>query len=111
MKQDVLVMPRNLAIRLLHEAQIAQPEAIRGLVTARGEEPCAYVPGAQLPAQAELWAVLWSQPLAPAVPEAAQLREGELSLVISLNTKGVLEMRAWRLRDGQVQEQVLKIRD
>ena len=45
------------------------------------------------------------------MPQANELREGRLSLVVSLNTKGVLEMRAWRLVAGAPQEQVLKIRD
>ncbi|WP_028081532.1 hypothetical protein [Solimonas soli] len=109
---DVLVMPRCLAIRILHEAQIAQPEAIRGVVGARGGEPAAFHKGRDAVAADEsLWANLWSHPQAEAVPRAGELREGLLSLVVSLNTKGVLEMRAWRLVGGAVQEQVLKIRD
>jgi hypothetical protein len=31
--------------------------------------------------------------------------------VVSLNTKGVLEMRAWCLVDNHAREQALKIRD
>lgn len=45
------------------------------------------------------------------MPEATQLAAGGLHLVISLNTKGVLEMRAWELVQGQPQERVLKVRD
>lgn len=110
-QEEVLVMPRSLAIRILHEAQIAQPESIRGQVWAREAQPAGFVLGETLPEGRAHWAGLWSQPLAPAVPTAQELREGELSLVVSLNTKGVLEMRAWRLRQGVPQEQVLKIRD
>jgi hypothetical protein len=109
---DVLVMPRGLAIRILHEAQIAQPDSIRGVVGARGGEPAVFRKGRDAVAADEtLWANLWSHPQAEAVPQADELREGLLSLVVSLNTKGVLEMRAWRLAGGAVQEQVLKIRD
>ncbi|MES2489799.1 MAG: hypothetical protein V4607_08400 [Pseudomonadota bacterium] len=105
-KQD-LVMPRRLAIRILHEAQIAQPESIKGWV--RGTtQPQSYHAG-EPPAGAELWARLWSNPLSPAVPEASQLSAGGLHLVISLNIKGVLEMRAWQLEAGAPSEQVLKI--
>ena len=32
MSNQTLVMPRRLAIRILHEAQIAQPESITGWV-------------------------------------------------------------------------------
>jgi hypothetical protein len=109
MSEQPLVMPRRLAIRILHEAQIAQPESIRGWVSG-GAQPQSYHSG-EPPAGAELWARLWSNPLAPPVPEAAQLAAGGLHLVISLNTKGVLEMRAWQLADGVPREQVLKVRD
>ena len=109
MSQQTLVMPRRLAIRILHEAQIAQPESITGWV--RGStQPQSFHAG-EPPAGAELWARLWSNPLAPAVPEATQLAAGGLHLVISLNIKGVLEMRAWQLQAGVPQEQVLTIDD
>ncbi|HEY9545275.1 MAG TPA: hypothetical protein VIR56_04665 [Solimonas sp.] len=109
---EVLVMPRHLAIRILHEAQIAQPEAIRGVVAARGGAPAAFLLNREAVADGDaLWANLWSHPEAEAVPRSSELRDGLLSLVVSLNTKGVLEMRAWRLAGGVAQEQVLKIRD
>ena len=109
-----LVMPRRLAIQILHEAQIAQPESIAGLVGARGEEPSSFVQAraADFASRGEvLWARLWSNPTAPAVPDASQLAGGGLYLVVSLNTKGVLEMRAWELRAGAPFERVLKVRD
>ena len=45
------------------------------------------------------------------VPGANELHEARLSLVVSLNTKGVLEMRAWTLAAGAPHERVLTIRD
>ncbi len=110
-----LVMPRRLAIQILHEAQIAQPESICGVVGTRGgAEPSSFVRAAEdaLAARGEtLWARLWSNPTEPAVPSADQLKAGGLHLVVSLNTKGVLEMRAWELRGGAPFERVLKVRD
>lgn len=112
---DDLVMPRTLAIRILHEAQIAQPDAIRGLVGVHAKEPCSFsqqASAADLDARGErIWARLWSNPTSPAVPTAEQISGGGLYLVVSLNTKGVLEMRAWELRGGAPFERVLKVRD
>jgi hypothetical protein len=105
-------MPRRLAIRILHLAQVAQPDAIRGVIGARDGEPVSFHANREQPASGEVyWANLWSYPQAAAVPAASDLKSGQLSLVVSLNTKGVLEMRAWRLADGAIQEQVLKIRE
>jgi hypothetical protein len=105
MTAAMLTLPRKLAIRLLHEAQIAQPEPIRGWVLSRDGRPAAFVRApAEAPVPAHAWAWLWSEPSRPAVPEAMQLSEGQICLVISLNTKGVLEMRAWTLVDGAAQE-------
>lgn len=110
MSHDDLVLPRRLAIAVLHEAQIAQPEPICGAVLAEQGQPVRFVTGA-LADDAAVWARLWSVPDAPAEPEAAQLADGGLHLVISLNTKGVLEMRAWQLEQGQPRERVLKLPD
>lgn len=109
-----LFMPRRLAIQILHEAQIAQPESIAGVVGARAGEPSSFVQAqtADFASRGEaMWARLWSNPTSPAVPDAGQLSGGGLYLVVSLNTKGVLEMRAWELRAGAPFERVLKIRD
>jgi hypothetical protein len=112
MPESSLIIPRRLAIQILHEAQIAQPASIRGVVCARADEPSAFRQNeAQAHTGESLWAVLWSHPTSAAVPTVDQLSAEQLSLVVSLNTKGVLEMRAWRLRDGAPQEQVLKIRE
>jgi hypothetical protein len=111
MTEPILVLARRLAIQILHEAQIAQPQSIVGVVTAHNGEPATYHHGNKLPAGENLWARLWSNPLAPAVPTAEELAAGGLHLVISLNTKGVLEMRAWELKSGAPHEREIKIKD
>ena len=111
MSESILVIPRRLAIQILHEAQIAQPQSITGVVTAQSGEPIAFHLDHNIPADQVLWARCWSNPLAPAVPTAEELAAGGLHLVISLNTKGVLEMRAWELQLGQPHEREIKIKD
>lgn len=110
-----LVMPRRLAIQILHEAQLAQPESICGVVGTRNAiEPTSFLRAGveALAARGEsTWARLWSNPSSPAVPSAEQLAGGGLYLVVSLNTKGVLEMRAWEMRAGAPFERVIKVRD
>lgn len=106
-----LVMPRRLAIVILHEAQVAQPESIRGWVESIDGQPSRFVFGDEPDSPDSVWANLWSHPVAPAIPQASDLRDGRLSLLVSLNTKGVLEMRAWELIEGTPKERVLKIRD
>lgn len=102
------VLSRRLAIQILHEAQIAQPASITGWVCEKGGEAGSFHLGH---AGQPLWARCYSNPTTEAVPTAAELTAGGLHLVISLNTKGVLEMRAWELEAGQPVERVLKIRD
>lgn len=112
MSEQPLVIPRRLAIQILHAAQIAQPDPIRGVVGARDGQPTSFrVESDAMPRGEQRWARLWSHPEAAAVPSAEELADGGLSLLVSLNTKGVLEMRAWRLDAGVPREQVLKIKD
>ena len=111
MAKPILVIARRLAIEMLHQAQIAQPAPIHGIVTAREGQPVSLHLGSQIPSGQTLWARCWSNPLAPAVPTEEELAAGGLHLVISLNTKGVLEMRAWELHGGQPHEREIKIKD
>ncbi len=131
-------MPRRLAIQLLHQAQIAAPNRICGLVSADDNGPVAAHPVANMaaapstelrfdPVAAErseselrsrggkLWAVYASYPTRAGEPDLAELAASPFPLAtylaISLNTKGVLEMRAWHgSADGPV-ESVLAIQD
>lgn len=112
MSEPVLVMPRRLAVEILHAAQVAQPDSIRGVVGARDGEPVSFHADRDTPPPGEeRWARLWSHPQAAAVPGADELEAGALSLVVSLGTKGVLELRAWRLDGAHPRELALAIRD
>ena len=112
---ELLLVPRRLAIQILHEAQIAQPAAMHGWVYERNGRPAVFrLAAADMGthrADENLWARLWSEPTAPAVPASSELREGLINLVVSLNTKGVLEMRAWELSGGQAIERELRVED
>ena len=135
---ETLVLPRRLAVQLLHAAQCSPDAEICGLVAASDGQPVRFlsVPNvAAEPArefcmddaalvaamqaireqQQTLWAVFHSHPSAPAEPSARDLAENgypdALSLIASLNIKGVLELRAWRIVAGDVVEQALSVRD
>jgi hypothetical protein len=124
MSEAPLVIARRLAIRLLHEAQLSPANPVRGLLGALAGEPTSVYPWtgaatrgeleAQIKARGEQpWAVYRSNPQAPALPEDADraLAGGAHVLIISLDTKGVLEMRCWDWRSGTAQERILKIKD
>ena len=133
-----LVMPRRLALTLLGAAQDAQPRRIAGLVRADGAKPAGFLPitthegvetgelrldeSARATAEAEIrryqqqiWAYVISHPTQPAEPTAIEVASGPypnaIQLVISLNTKGVLEMRAWSRNGQSLRELELKVRD
>lgn len=120
-----LTLPRRLAIRLLHEAQVAT-EPFAGLViaTSAEAEPERWrvaAPGAAIPALAAEteaagllpWALYRFEPGLPTAPVAADFAvlPGLRRLTASLATKGVLQLRAWELVDGRVVERVLQVRD
>jgi len=56
----------------------------------------------------ELNAIYHSHPDAPARPSLEDIRQHEypdaLYLIVSLGTKGVLEMRGFRIRDGRIED-------
>lgn len=109
-----ITIDRRLAIELLHEAQVAAPESISGVVLLEAGEPSRYLAHASyMAAEAAMavWAKVHSQPKAPAIPSPAQLAEGQLTLMISLTTKGVLQLRAWTLQQGATVERNISIKD
>ena len=113
MTASPLVIDRRLAIHLLHVAQVAAPAAIDGYVVsdAAAAVPQRFLPREQVEQQASegLWAKLYSNPTAAAVPSEAEMHPTLLTLVISLNTKGVLELRAWVMQNGAPLERAVSI--
>lgn len=121
-----LLMPRRLAIRLLHEAQIAT-EPFFGLVSAPaapGSEPDGWRPLATaagitaLPGQLKAvgqraWALYFFRPSLPSTPVAEDfsVEPQLLRLTASLATKGVLQLRAWACESGRIAERELHIHD
>ena len=129
-------LPRALTNELLHQAQLGDTNEICGLIAARNghasrcypipniaaEPQRRYImdPAGQINAlrdmrenNEELFAIYHSHPSSPAEPSATDMAEASypeaLYLIISLNTKGVLEIRGFRLQDGQSREVELVI--
>ncbi|MDN5862582.1 MAG: M67 family metallopeptidase [Salinisphaera sp.] len=126
-----LFIPRPLATRLLFEAQKRPQEEVCGLVGGLGHKLQTLYPTANVAADPDrrfevdpqqqidalrcmreageqLLAVYHSHPAAPPEPSARDIAElgypEAALLIISLNIKGVLEMRGWRCRDGDARE-------
>lgn len=126
-------IPRRLVNQLLHYAQTSPDMEVCGLIGAKNGTPnhCYLVknasatpdcrfqmdPHEQIKAMRqmrergeELFAVFHSHPAAPAEPSAADLEQAAypdaLYLIISLNTKGVLEMRGFRINQAHKIEEV-----
>lgn len=133
---EELVIPRPLATKLLFEAQKRPEVEVCGLVGAADGRPASLYPVANVAETPErsflldpqqqievmrimrergedLLAVYHSHPATPPEPSARDLDEigypDALLLIISLNIKGVLEMRAWQRGDTGVHEIPLKV--
>jgi proteasome lid subunit RPN8/RPN11 len=128
MSLQPIAIPRPLVNQILHHAQAASTLEVCGLIGARDGIPTTCYPLDNVSEQAEtrfapdpgqqveamrtlrergetLFAIFHSHPAAPALPSASdreQLGYPEtLYLIVSLNTKGVLEMRGFRLEEGR----------
>ena len=129
-------IPRKLTNQLLHLAQLSPDDEICGLVGSLNGMPRTCYPIAniakepqqrffldakqQIAAMAqmreqgeELFAIYHSHPKAPAEPSSYDLEfavyPNALYLIISLNTKGVLEMRGFKISPQKAQEVVLTL--
>lgn len=127
MSKETVLIPRKIANQLLHAAQIEPDREVCGLLGAQNGSVsrcypvrnCALQPEErflldakqQIAAMREmrergeqLFAIYHSHPTAPAEPSLLDLENASypeaLHLIISLNTKGVLEMRGFRLNPG-----------
>jgi hypothetical protein len=97
---DALVLPRRLAIALLAEAQKAGGAPVHGVIGARDGVPVSVRPGLAGVASGEsVWAHYRTDTGAPGAGGGRQL-------LISIDTKGVLQLRCW---DAAV-ERELRIR-
>ncbi len=129
-------LPRALINQLLHHAQQSPVDEACGLIGGKQGLPEHCYPIANIaavprklfaidPAQQiaalramrergeELYAIYHSRPDAPPLPSPADLAQcgyaEALYLIISLQTRGVLEMRGFRLEHGVVSEAPLQI--
>ncbi len=124
MNQEHIQIPRKITNQLLHLAQISPELEICGLIGSKNGLPCSCYPvrntaehpqqrfqldaGQQISAMTEmrergeqLFAIYHSHPSAPATPSSTDLEleayPEALYLIISLNTKGILEMRGFKI--------------
>ncbi len=135
---DSVALPRTLVNRLLADAQTHPEAEVCGLVGARGGQATSVYPVPNVSGDPTrlfdmdpkglidamrtlrergetLFAIYHSHPHAPAVPSAEDLRQlaypEAVYLIISLNTAGVLEMRAWRLHEDRAEALELELEE
>lgn len=133
---ETMILPRGLVQKLFAHAQMEPGCEVCGLVSSRDGKPDGHYPvpntatnperlfnmdsAAQVAAMKKmrqrgetLYAIYHSHPGAPAEPSVKDLQEVSYPdaayLIISLNTKGVLELRAWKLDAEVFREIPLKI--
>lgn len=138
MPQQDIQIPRKLANQLLHLAQISPNQEICGLIASKNGAACHCYPitnAAKQPQQQflldvseqitamstmrtrneELFAIYHSHPTAPALPSCYDLAQATypdaLYLIISLNTKGILEMRGFKINQQSALEVPLIMTD
>ena len=131
-----LIIPRTLAQKLFTAAQDSPDTEICGFVaSAHGQRQSVYPirnvatnPKTEFEMCAEdqvsamkkirecgqsLFAVYHSHPTAPPIPSVRDLEHmgypEAWMMIISLNTKGVLELRAWSAKTGEMQETPVRI--
>ena len=139
MTKKEIVLPRKLVNELLHFAQLSQNEEVCGFVGKSAANAYSSYPvdnvaddpskrflmdaENQLSAmkdmrekEQEMFAIYHSHPTAPAIPSAMDIEQAAYPdtyyLIISLNTKGVLEMRCFKLlHDENIVEIALRMQE
>lgn len=133
-----IVLPRRIAIQLMHEAQSQPDREVCGLIAegaggdkriypirnaAAAPERAFEMDGEALVAAhrrmreagQQLWAIYHSHPHGDATPSSADLRESghpeAVQIIVSLDIRGVLQLRAWRFTDDGPREQRLIVSD
>ncbi len=131
MSKETIQIPRKIANQLLHLAQTSSDIEVCGLIGSKHGQPCTCYPitntaehvqqSFQLDASEQiaamvamrhldedLFAIYHSHPRSPATPSYADLKQSAypeaLFLIISLNIKGVLEMRGFKINHNSAQE-------
>lgn len=135
---NTVQIPRTVVNEILHQAQSHDELEVCGLLGGRGgkinacypidnvsEDPAHLFrmdPKEQIDAMRQmrengedLIAIYHSHPHSPARPSATDLKQAAypeaLYLIVSLDTKGVLELRGFRLKDKQVEEVALELEE
>jgi [CysO sulfur-carrier protein]-S-L-cysteine hydrolase len=138
MSQKEIQIPRKITNQLLHLAQISPDYEVCGLIGSKNGLPAHCYPikntadhpqqrflldaGQQISAMAkmrelgeDLFAIYHSHPTAPAQPSTNDLELSAypeaLYLIISLNTKGILEMRGFKINQKTALEIPLILSD
>jgi len=136
---DIIEIPRLLATEILAHAQQGDDREVCGLISTSHDKNaeafhCHPIPNTATDPQhrydmepeslieamremrdnqRELFAIYHSHPSSPAIPSIIDLKEANYTdvvyLIISLNTRGVLEMRAFRLTGEKAEELMLII--
>ncbi len=137
MNTEEIQIPRKITNQLLHQAQLSPDAEICGLIGSLNGTPvnCYAVantseqpqlrfmldPKQQIAAMAamrehgeELFAIYHSHPTTPAEPSPTDLEMAAypeaLYLIISLNTKGVLELRGFRIVERKAHEVAISLK-
>lgn len=130
-KFEQIALPRKIVQELLHQAQQTPDQEICGLISSLNGQPYRCYPITNSSNQPEnlfnldahqqiqamvtmrnnhehLFAIYHSHPNAPAIPSHTDIQQASypeaLYLIISLNTKGVLELRAYQIHNTQFTE-------
>jgi len=130
-KAQEIAIPRKIVQNLLHHAQKTPKQEVCGLISSQNNTPYRCYPikntadqperffnlDAQQQIQAmtqmrdnheQLFAIYHSHPTAPAIPSTTDIKLAAypeaLTIIISLKTKGVLELRAYQMHGTQLIE-------
>jgi proteasome lid subunit RPN8/RPN11 len=125
---ESIILPRRLVNRILYQAQSSPDAEICGLITAKAGRPLRCIPVPNISDQPQqlfamdpkrqidalrsmreqgedLFGIYHSHPHSPAQPSDRDLQQvgypDALYIIVSLNTRGVLEMRGFRLHEGK----------
>jgi proteasome lid subunit RPN8/RPN11 len=137
MARQEIDLPRSIVNQLLHYAQSSAETEICGLIGGRDGQAVSCYPVKNVATEPQrrylldpeehigalramrergehLFAIFHSHPAAPAMPSVTDLEQAAypdaLYLIISLNTKGVLELRGFRIgADRRVSEVALRL--